>query len=75
MITQMFNYLKEDSVVFLNIKESMILYYNKYYNIYIKHSNHLIMSYDHIDENIANEYKKILKKHYKYYIIDENIAN
>ena len=65
---------KQDSAVFLNIKESMILYYNKYFDMYIKNSKPHILSYDHIDENIANEYKKILKNHYNYIISYHNIS-
>jgi hypothetical protein len=74
MIKEMFNHLREDSAVFLNIKESMILYYNKYFDMYIKNSKPHILSYDHIDENIANEYKKILKNHYNYVISYHNIS-
>ena len=68
MIKNIFNYLKEDNIVFLNIKESLILYYTKYFDIYIKHSNHLILSYDHIDKDIAIEYKEILLKYYNHII-------
>ena len=34
MIKQIFNYLREDKEVFLNIRESIILYYTKYISIY-----------------------------------------
>jgi large-conductance mechanosensitive channel len=71
MIRQIFNYLKEDTIVFLNIKESLISYYTKYIEMYKKYSIMEILEISdsgYIDKNIANEYKDILKKYYKYVI-------
>jgi hypothetical protein len=71
MIRQIFNYLEEDIVVFLNIKDSLISYYTKYTEIYKKYCRMEIIEYTdswYIDKNIANEYKEILLKHYKYVI-------
>ena len=68
MIAQIFNYLKDDTVVFFNIKNSLISYYTKYTQIYKKYSSLDILDSGYIDENIANEYKEILFKHYSYII-------
>lgn len=72
MIRQIFNYLKEDPIVFLNIKESLIVYYTKYISIYKKYCRMELLeatdNNDYIDEDIANEYKEILLKYYCYVI-------
>jgi hypothetical protein len=72
MINNIFNYLKKDTIVFLNIKESLILYYIKYITIYKKYCRMEILELTdsgYIDENIAKEYKVLLSKHYDYDII------
>ena len=71
MIKSIFNYLKADTVVFMNIKESLILYYTKYISIYHKyHRVELLdmLEKDYIDKDIAHEYKEILLKYYGYVI-------
>lgn len=72
MIKQIFNYLKEDPVVFLKIKESLIVYYTKYISMYKKYCRMELLEMsdnnDYIDEDIANEYKEILLKYYSYVI-------
>ena len=71
MIKSIFNYLKADTVVFMNIKESLILYYTKYISIYHKyHRVELLdmLDKDYIDKDIAHEYKEILLKYYGYVI-------
>jgi large-conductance mechanosensitive channel len=71
MIKQIFNYLKKDTIVFLNIKESLISYYTKYTDIYKKYSRMELLEISdsgYIDKNIANEYKEILLKHYNHII-------
>ena len=63
MIKNIFNYLKKDNIVFLNIKESLILYYTKYSTICKKYCRMEILELTdsgYIDENIAKEYKEIL---------------
>ena len=71
MIKCIFNYLKADTVVFLNIKESLILYYTKYISIHHKYCRMElldILENELIDADIAHEYKEILLKYYKYVI-------
>lgn len=71
MIRDIFKYLKKDNVVFLNIKDSLILYFTKYNAIYKKYCRMEILELTdsgYIDENIANEYKEILLKYYNYII-------
>jgi len=72
MIKQIFNYLKDDPVVFLNIKQSLIMYYTKYISIYRKYCRMELLenadNNEYIDEDIANEYKEILFKYYSYVI-------
>ena len=71
MIKNIFNYLKEDNIVFLNMKESLILYYTKYSTIYKKYCHMEILELTdsgYIDENIAKEYKEILLKYYNHII-------
>ena len=74
MIRDIFKYLKKDTVVFLNIKDSLILYFTKYDAIYKKYCRMEILEMTdrgdsgYIDENIANEYKEILLKYYNYII-------
>jgi hypothetical protein len=72
MIKQIFNYLKDDPVVFLNIKQSLIMYYTKYISIYRKYCRMELLEIadnnEYIDEDIANEYKEILFKYYSYVI-------
>jgi len=49
----------------------LISYYTKYIEIYKKYSIMEILEISdsgYIDKNIANEYKDILKKYYKYVI-------
>jgi hypothetical protein len=73
MIKNIFNYLKTDSIVFLNIKESLITYYTKYITIYKKYRHMEILELTnsgYIDENIAMEYKELLLKYYNYNIVD-----
>ena len=69
MIKNIFNYLKEDKTVFLNIRENLIVYYNKYITIYKKYNRMGILEIldsGYVDENIAKEYKGILLKYYNY---------
>lgn len=71
MINNIFNYLEKDSIVFLNIKESLILYYTKYILIHKKCCRMEILEITdsgYIDENIAKEYKGLLLKYYNYII-------
>jgi hypothetical protein len=71
MIKNIFNYLKKDTIVFLNIKENLILYYTKYITIYKKYCRMEILELKdnaYIDENIAKEYKEILLKYYNHNI-------
>jgi hypothetical protein len=71
MIKNIFNYLKSDTVVFLNIKESLILYYTKYISIYRRNCRAElldILEKEYIDKDIACEYKDILLKHYNHVI-------
>jgi hypothetical protein len=72
MIKQIFNYLKDDPVVFLNIKQSLIMYYTKYISMYKKYCRMELLEIadnnEYIDEDIANEYKEILFKYYSYVI-------
>jgi hypothetical protein len=71
MIKNIFTYLKADTVVFLNIKESLILYYTKYISIHHKYCRMElldILEKEYIDKDIAHEYKEILLKYYKYVI-------
>jgi hypothetical protein len=72
MIKQIFKYLSEDHVVFLNIKESLIIYYTKYILMYKKYCRMELLEMadnnEYIDEDIANEYKEILFKYYSYVI-------
>ena len=58
MIKHIFHYLKADTVVFLNIKESLIHYYTRYISIHKKYGEN-----DYIDRDIAYEYKGILEKY------------
>ena len=69
MLKNIFNYLKEDRTVFLNIRDSLIVYYNKYNAIYKKYNRMGILEIidsGYIDENIACEYKILLSKYYNY---------
>jgi hypothetical protein len=69
MLKNIFNYLKEDKSVFLKIRESLIVYYNKYIAIYKKYNRMGILEIidsGYIDENIACEYKVLLSKYYNY---------
>ncbi len=71
MIKNIFNYLKEDNIVFLNIKESLILYYTKYFTIHKKYCRMEILDLlesEYVDKDIALEYKKILLKYYNHII-------
>jgi hypothetical protein len=71
MIGNIFNYLKKDNIVFLNIKESLIVYFIKYTAIYKKYCRMEILDMTdsgYIDDNIAKEYKEILLKYYNYII-------
>jgi len=71
MISNIFNYLKKDNIVFLNIKESLIVYFIKYSAIYKKYCRMEILDMTdsgYIDDNIAKEYKEILLKYYNYII-------
>ena len=71
MIKQMFNYLQADKEVFLNIKESLILYYTKYISIHRKYCRMElldILEKEYIDKDIANEYKDILLKYYNHVV-------
>ena len=69
MLKNIFDYLKKDSIVFLNIRDSLIVYYNKYTAIYKKYNRMEILEIldsGYVDENIACEYKVLLLKHYNY---------
>lgn len=71
MIGDIFKYLKRDTIVFLNIKESLIIYFIKYSAIYKKCCRMEILDMTdsgYIDDNIAKEYKEILLKYYNYII-------
>ena len=71
MIKNIFEYLKADDVVFLNIKESLIQYYTRYLSIHNKYCRMEILDMldnQYVDEDIANEYKEILLKYYNYII-------
>jgi hypothetical protein len=71
MISNIFNYLKKDNIVFLNIKESLIVYFIKYTAIYKKYCRMEILDMTdsgYIDDNIAKEYKEILLKYFNYII-------
>ena len=71
MIGDIFNYLKKDNIVFLNIKESLIVYFIKYTAIHKKYCRMEILDMTdsgYIDDNIAKEYKEILLKYYNYII-------
>lgn len=71
MIKNIFEYLKHDKVVFLNIKESLIQYYDKYITIHNRCCRMEmldILDNNYIDEEIANEYKGILLKYYNHNI-------
>ena len=71
MIKNIFEYLKPDKVVFLNIKESLIQYYDKYITIHNRCCRMEmldILDNNYIDEEIANEYKGILLKYYNHNI-------
>lgn len=67
MIKHIFHYLKADTVVFLNIKESLIHYYTRYISIHKKYGEN-----DYIDRDIAYEYKGILEKYYNHTMIDDD---
>lgn len=69
MIKNMFEYLKNDTIVFQNIKESLILYYTKYITIQTRCCRMElfdILNSEYIDEDIASEYKGILLKYYNH---------
>lgn len=71
MIKQIFNYLRADKEVYLNIRESIILYYSKYISIYHRNCRAElldILDKEFIDKDIACEYKDILLKYYGYEI-------
>ena len=71
MIKNIFEYIKADDVVFLNIKESLIQYYTRYLSIHNKYCRMEILDMldnKYVDEDIANEYKEILLKYYNYII-------
>jgi hypothetical protein len=71
MINEIFNYLRADRDVYLNIKESIILYYTKYISIYRRNCRAElldILDKEYIDKDIACEYKNILFKHYNHVI-------
>jgi hypothetical protein len=71
MIKNIFEYLKPDKEVFLNIKESLILYYDKYITIHKRCCRMEmldVLDNNYIDEDIANEYKGILLKYYNHII-------
>ena len=71
MITNIFNYLKEDDIVFLNIKDNLILYYTKYITIHKKYCRMEILDIlerEYVDKDIALEYKEILLKYYNHII-------
>jgi len=72
MIKNIFEYLKTDKVVFQNIKESLLEYYNRYMSIHKKCCRMEILDIldnDYIDEDIAKEYKGLLQKYYNYIVI------
>jgi hypothetical protein len=72
MIKNIFEYLKTDKVVFLNIKESLLEYYNRYMSIHKKCCRMEILDMldnDYIDEDIANEYKGMLLKYYNLIVV------
>lgn len=71
MIKHIFDYLRADTAVFLNIKESLILYYTRYISINKKYGN-IELEMKYIDRDIANEYKGILEKYYNHPIIDND---
>lgn len=69
MLKSIFDYLKKDTIVFSNIKDNLIVYYNKYIAIYNKYSRMEILEIidsGYVDENIAREYKILLSKYYDY---------
>ncbi len=71
MIKQIFNYLRADKEVYLNIRESIILYYSKYISIYHRNCRAELLDIvykEYIDKDIACEYKDILLKYYGYEI-------
>lgn len=71
MIKNIFNYLKEDDIVFLNIKDNLILYYTKYITIHKKYCRMEILDIlerEYVDKDIALEYKEILLKYYNHII-------
>ena len=71
MIKNIFNYLKEDDIVFLNIKDNLILYYTKYITIHKKYCRMEILDMlerEYVDKDIALEYKEILLKYYNHII-------
>ena len=72
MIKNIFEYLKTDTVVFQNIKESLIEYYNRYMSIHKKCCRMEILDMldnDYIDEDIAKEYKGMLLKYYNHIVV------
>jgi hypothetical protein len=72
MIKNIFEYLKTDKVVFLNIKESLREYYNRYMSIHKKCCRMEILDMldnDYIDEDIAKEYKGMLLKYYNHIVV------
>lgn len=72
MIKNIFEYLKTDKVVFLNIKESLIEYYTRYMSIHKKCCRMEILDMldnDYIDEDIAKEYKGMLLKYYNHIVV------
>ena len=72
MIKNIFEYLKTDTVVFQNIKESLIEYYNRYMSIHKKCCRMEILDMldnNYIDEDIAKEYKGMLLKYYKHIVV------
>jgi hypothetical protein len=72
MIKNIFEYLKTDKVVFQNIKESLLEYYNRYMSIHKKYCRMEILDIldnDYIDEDIAKEYKGMLLKYYNHIVV------
>jgi hypothetical protein len=72
MIKNIFEYLKTDKVVFLNIKESLLEYYSRYMSIHKKCCRMEILDMldnDYIDEDIAKEYKGMLLKYYNHNVV------
>jgi hypothetical protein len=72
MIKNIFEYLKTDKVVFQNIKECLLEYYNRYMSIHKKCCRMEILDMldnDYIDEDIANEYKGMLLKYYNLIVV------